>query len=148
MSVTVCAVVTLDTLAEKLVLAAPAGTDTETGTVTAALLLVTATAKPPLGAGVVKVTLQVSDPATVIDELAQLNPAREIPEEVAWPFPCSMTVPAIFPFELTALTLSCPVVSVADPGSKPTCIVILEPAASVAGSTPAFAVNALVEVLN
>ena len=39
-SVTVCAVVTLDTLAEKLVLAAPAGTDTETGTVTAALLLV------------------------------------------------------------------------------------------------------------
>ncbi len=148
-SVTVCVVVTPDTLATKLALAVPAGTVTEIGTVTAALLLARATAEPPLGAGAVKVTLQLSVPAPVNDEFAQLSPAREIPEEVACPLPCSLTVPATVVFALViALTLSCPVASVADAGSKPTCIFMLEPAAKVAGSAPAFAVNTDAEVFN
>jgi hypothetical protein len=48
------------------------------GTVTAALLLVTATLKPPLPAGPLSVTVQASLPAPVIDALLQdnaLNPA-------------------------------------------------------------------------
>ena len=148
-SVTVCVAVTPDTFATKLALAACEGTDTEVGTITALPLLARSTVKPPLGAGAVNVTLQVSVPAPIIDELAQLSPAREAPEEVACPLPCSLAVPATVTFALViALTLSCPVKSVADPGSKPTCTFMLEPAARVAGSPPAFAVNAGVEVLN
>jgi hypothetical protein len=147
--VTVCELGTPDTFATKLALALPAGTNTEIGTVTAALLLARATAKPPLGAAAVNVTLQVSVPAPVIDELAQLTPARETPAEVACPLPCSLAVLATVTFALVlTLTLSCPVMSVAVAGSKPTCTFMVEPAASVAGSAPAFAVNADVEVLN
>ena len=76
--VTACAVETDDTVAVNPAVVALAGTTTVTGTVTAALLLVTATLKPPLPAGPLSVTVQASLPAPVIDALLQdnaLNPA-------------------------------------------------------------------------
>jgi hypothetical protein len=92
-SVTVLAVLTVDTLAVKLALIAPDATVTEAGTVTAVLLLARLTAKPPLGAVAFSVTVQLSAPAPVIDPLEQLSPlstgtpvplkptALEVPEE-------------------------------------------------------------------
>jgi hypothetical protein len=116
-NVTVCDVLTLEALAGKLAFEAPEATDTEAGTVTALLLLARLTVKPPLGAGALKVTLQESEPAPIIDELAQLSPAREAVEEEE-PLPCNFTAPATVTFVLViALTLSCPMESVADPGS-------------------------------
>ena len=76
--VTACAVDTDDTVAVKPALVALAGTTTVAGTVTDALLLVTDTLKPPLPAGPLRVTVQASVPAPVIDALLQdsaLNPA-------------------------------------------------------------------------
>ena len=76
--VTACADVTDDTLAVNPALLALAGIVTVAGTVTAALLLVTDTLKPPLPAGPLSVTVQASLPAPVIDALLQdnaLNPA-------------------------------------------------------------------------
>jgi hypothetical protein len=70
-SVTVCAVDTDDTVAEKLVLVAPAGTVTEDGTVTAELLVAKFTASPPPLAAPFSVTVHVSVPDPVIDELVQ-----------------------------------------------------------------------------
>lgn len=115
--VAVCDVVTPDTVATKLALVEPEGTDTETGTVTAPLLLARPTAMPLLGAGALKVTLQESVPAPIIDELAQLSPAREAADE-ADPWPCNFTAPATFACAVViAFILSCPVESVAEPGS-------------------------------
>jgi hypothetical protein len=50
-----------------------AGTTTVAGTVTAALLLVNDTLKPPLPAGPLNVTVQASLPAPVIDALLPLT---------------------------------------------------------------------------
>ena len=61
--VTACAVVTEDTVAVNTALLALAGTTTVAGTVTAALLLVRPTLKPPLPAAVVSVTVHASLPA-------------------------------------------------------------------------------------
>ena len=72
--VTVCAVLTEETVAVKLALLAPAATVTEAGTVTALLLLARFTTNPPLAAAVFSVTVQVSVPAPVIDPLLQLSP--------------------------------------------------------------------------
>src|SRR6202161_2253906 len=81
--VTDCAVVTDDTVAVKPALVALAGTTTVAGTVTAALLLVTDTLKPPLPAGPLSVTVQASVPAPVIDALLQEsalnNPDTAVP---------------------------------------------------------------------
>lgn len=70
-SVAVWAVLTDATVAAKLVLAEPAGTVMEAGTVTAELLLESATVNPPLGAGALRAMVQVSLPDPVMDELAQ-----------------------------------------------------------------------------
>ena len=70
-SVTVCALDTADTVAEKLALLAPAATFTDAGTVTAVLLLARLTENPPLAAAALRVTVQASDPAPVMVELAQ-----------------------------------------------------------------------------
>lgn len=61
-------------VAVKLLVAAPAATLTFAGTPTAELLLARLTANPPLGADSVSVTVQLSVPAPVIDELPQLSP--------------------------------------------------------------------------
>lgn len=116
-SVTVCEVVTLDTFAAKVALVAPVGTNTTAGTVTEPLLLAKLTMMPLLGADAVKVTLQESALVPIIDEFAQLKPAKEATDE-ADPLPCSFTDPQTFTFLLViAFTLSSPVESVADPGS-------------------------------
>ncbi len=75
-SVAVCVELTEDTVAEKLALAALAGTRIEVGTTTAVLLLVRLTLRPPVDAGPVKVTAQVSAPAPLIAELVQDRPLR------------------------------------------------------------------------
>jgi hypothetical protein len=69
--VTACVVETDDTVAVNPALVALAGTTTVAGTVTAALLLVKDTLKPPLPAAPLSVTVQVSLPAPVIDALLQ-----------------------------------------------------------------------------
>ncbi len=115
-SVTVCEAPTLDTLAAKLALFAPCGTNTETGTLTALLLLARLTVMPPAGACALNVTLQLSVPAPIIDELVQLTPDNEGVEEE--PLPCNFIVSPTLTLELvTPFTLNCPVESVADPGS-------------------------------
>jgi hypothetical protein len=71
--VTVCAVLTEDTVAVNPAVFAPAATLTEAGTVTAVLLLARLTANPPEAAAVFNVTVQLSVPAPVIEPLVQLN---------------------------------------------------------------------------
>jgi len=74
-SVAVCDVVTDDTVAANPALVAPAGTSTEAGTARAALLLLSATVRPPDGAAAVSETVQRSLPVPLIDPLAQFSPA-------------------------------------------------------------------------
>jgi hypothetical protein len=76
-SVTACAVLTEETVAEKLALVAPAATVTEAGTVTAALPLARFTVKPPLAAAVFNETEQASVPAPVMDEFVHASFASE-----------------------------------------------------------------------
>ena len=64
----------------KPALVALAGTVTEAGTVTAALLLDRLTLNPPLGADLLSVTVHASVPAPVIDEFAQEKALK-----VRWP---------------------------------------------------------------
>jgi hypothetical protein len=76
-SVTDCEVLTADTAAWKVALLAPEATVTDAGTETALLLLVRSTTNPALGAVDVRLTVQRSLPAPVIEELAQLSPERD-----------------------------------------------------------------------
>jgi hypothetical protein len=81
-SVAVCVVLTAETVAEKAALVAAAATVTVAGTVTDELLLARLTANPPLGAAPFSVTVQLSVPAPVSDELEQeseLSVARPVP---------------------------------------------------------------------
>jgi len=71
--VTVCAVLTEETVAVKVAVVAPAATVTEAGTATDELLLARLTAKPPVGAAAFRVTVQLSVPAPVIEPLTQLS---------------------------------------------------------------------------
>ena len=73
-NVTVCDVLHEFTVAEKLALVAPAGTVTDDGTVTAALLLERFTGNPPVAAAAFSVTVQLSVPVLFIEPLAQLSP--------------------------------------------------------------------------
>ena len=72
--VTVCEVVTADTVAINAWLVAPEGTVMEVGTVTALPPLARLTTIPPLGAPVVNNTVHVSVPAPVIVVFAHLRP--------------------------------------------------------------------------
>jgi len=96
-------VVVADTVAVKAALLAPAGTVTDVGTETAALLLLRLIASPPAPAGVVSVTEHASFPAPVIDALLQLI-ALSAPAE-ACPVPLRLIVAepaAVFAFSTTA----------------------------------------------
>jgi hypothetical protein len=73
-NVTVCAVLTEFTVAEKLALLDPAATVTDAGTVIAELLLDRLTVNPPVAAAALSVTVQLSVPVLFIEPLAQLNP--------------------------------------------------------------------------
>jgi hypothetical protein len=75
-SVTVCEVLTEETVAMKLAAVAPAVTVTVAGTVTAELLLARLTIKPPLPAAVLRVTVQLSVPAPVIDPFVHVKKLR------------------------------------------------------------------------
>lgn len=144
--VAVCEEATAAILAAKFALVTPEATITEDGTVTALLLLARLTTAPPLGAAEVKVTVQSSAPAPFIEGCAQLRPDSA----VFSPAPCSFTVPPPR-FAASAemvVTLTCPVVTVADPGSKLTWTTILPPGGRVLGSVPALTVNALLELLS
>jgi hypothetical protein len=72
-NVTACAVLTVETVAVKLADVVPPVTVTLAGTVTAELLLARLTVKPLLAAAVFRNTVQLSDPAPVIDPLVQLR---------------------------------------------------------------------------
>ena len=147
-SVTVCAEVTEATLAEKLALVAPEITVTEAGMLIELLLLARLTAIPMLGALLLIVTVQLSGPALLIDVLAQLN-AESDAEFDDEPLPCSLIeLPVLRLWLISADTLSSPVSSVVDPGSKLTCATTLPPAGRVSGNVPDCTVNAVVELLN
>lgn len=72
-NVTICVVETGEATAEKLALVAPAATITEDGTVTADILLDRLTAWPPSGATALNVTVQLSLPAPVSEDDAQVS---------------------------------------------------------------------------
>lgn len=108
-NVAACVEATGDTLAEKTILAAPAGTVTESGTVTARLLLARLTGSPPVSAAALSVTVQLSVPPPVIDPLVQLSalstgtpvplrlteveaPVEELLAMVSWPVAAPVAV--------------------------------------------------------
>jgi hypothetical protein len=71
--VAVCAVATAPIEAVKLAVNEPPGTVIAAGVVTAALLLVRLAVKPPLAAAALRVTVQESAPAPVIEPLEHIN---------------------------------------------------------------------------
>ena len=73
-SVAVCAEVTDAIVAENVALALLVEIFTEAGTATAELSLARFTVTPPLGAGVFRLTVQLSVPEPVKVALVQLNP--------------------------------------------------------------------------
>ena len=93
--VTACAVVTDDTVAVNPALLALAGTTTVAGTVTAALLLVRPTLKPPLPAAAVNVTVHASLPDPVIDALLQESALRAPGTAVPVPVRLITAVPLV-----------------------------------------------------
>lgn len=100
------AIVTDDMVDIKLALVAPEATVTEVGTETAEMLLESATVSPPEPAGAVRITVQLSVPAPVIESLIHVRPLSA-PGAVS-PVPLSTTV-----------RVSLPVVSVIDPVCVP-----------------------------
>ena len=115
-NVAVCAVVTADTVAVKLALFEPAATVTEVGIATAVLLLARLTTIPPLGAVPFRLTVHASEPAPIIEVLAQLRLEMEgVPFD---PCPCNFTVPETVVEEvLMAVRVNCPAESVSAFGS-------------------------------
>jgi hypothetical protein len=109
--VAVCAVVTAETVAEKLALVAPAATVTEVGTVTAVELLDRVTTWPPVGAAAFKSTLQPSVAAPVSDASIQPSPLG-----MAWPVPLSVMVEVV-PAEELLVRVTVPLVAPAVVGS-------------------------------
>ena len=110
--VAVCAVETEAAVAVKLALVAPAATVTVEGTVTAAFPLVRLTAWPPVGAAALRVTVQESVPAPVIDAFEQATALGTLE-----PVPLRETVAIPFALELLAM-LNWPVAEPAALGSN------------------------------
>lgn len=117
--VTVWEVDTAATFAVNVALFAPEGTVTDAGTVIAPPLLARFTGRPALGAAPLMLTVQLSVPAPIMEELAHDNPDNDAADE---PLPCSLTeLVAAWVVELvSAVTLSSAVVSVVVPGSNRT----------------------------
>ena len=131
-NVTDCAELTANAFAVKLTLVALAGTVTDDGTVTAALLLERFTIIPPLGAELLNVTVHASVPAPVIDALLQESALNvDEFEKEADPLPCSFAVAERL--EEGVIMLNCPVISVAALGLKCTFRLSVPPAARVRG---------------
>ena len=111
-NVTVCAVLTVETVAVKLALVAPAATVTLAGTVTAELLLARLTANPPLAAAAFSVTVQLSVPAPVIVPLVQVRPLN-----TGTPVPLK-PIRVDVPLAELLVSVSCPVAAPAVLGSN------------------------------
>jgi hypothetical protein len=114
-------VLTEETVAEKLTLVVPEATVTEAGTVTAELLLIKPTLRPPLAAAAFSVTVQASVPAPVIEEFEQVSelttgtpvPLRlievEVPdEELLERMSEPVTEPAVVGLNSTVSVVVCP----------------------------------------
>jgi hypothetical protein len=93
-SVTVCVVVTADTLAVNTAVTDPAGIVIDAGKTTAVLLLLKLTAIPPVGALDASVAVQVSLPSPIIDAFA-----HEIPLNGGPGIPAALAAIVIFPAE-------------------------------------------------
>jgi hypothetical protein len=113
--VAVCAVVTEAIAAEKATPVELAGTVTVAGRVTAASLLERLTLSPPLPAAVVRVTVQASVPAPVIEPLVQER-ALSVPGAAA-PVPLRLIIADGFVEELLVKMIA-PVTCVVVEGSK------------------------------
>jgi hypothetical protein len=111
-SVTVVAVLTVETVAEKLAVVAPADTVTDAGTVTALLLLVMPTANPPLAAAAFSVTVQLSVPALLMEPFAQVRPVS-----TGTPVPLRLTT-VDEPVDELLVSVSAPVAAPAAVGSN------------------------------
>jgi len=111
-SVAVCAVLTAVTVAVKLALVAPAATVTVAGTVTAELLLARFTAKPPVAAATLTVTVQLSVPAPVIEPFVQLSPVS-----TGTPVPLNATV-VVVPVDELLVSVNDPLAAPATVGSN------------------------------
>jgi hypothetical protein len=109
---TVAAVLTVETVAEKLAVVAPAATVTVAGMVTALLLLIRLTGNPPLAAATFSATVQLSVPAPVIDPLEQVSPVS-----IGKPVPLRLTVVDV-PVEELLVRVSAPAVAPAAAGSN------------------------------
>jgi hypothetical protein len=136
-SVAVCAELTADAVAEKLAVVDPATTVTEAGTLTAELLLARFTAKPPLAAAALTVTVQLSLPAPVTAawlQLKELNSGEFVALAVV-PTPLSPIVS--FPSAVALLPiLNCPAAVPVALGEKFTFNIYVPPAAIVIGRSP------------
>ena len=119
---------TVETVAPKLALAAPAGTVTAAGTATAVALLDRLTAWPPVPAVAFSVTVQVSVPAPVIEPFAQLRPLR-----TGWPVPLRLIVDAV-PVDELLVSVIAPLTAPAAVGLKATVSVAVWPGFSVSGN--------------
>ncbi len=127
--VTVCAVLTEETVAAKVAVVEPAATVTEAGTVTDELLLARLTLKPPLGAAALSATVQESVPAPVIDPLAQLSEDRFVAgagADAAAPS-CRAKV-SVTPLALAVRVTVCAVLTEVTVAAK---VAVVEPAATV-----------------
>ena len=110
--VTVVVVLTANAVAANVALVAPEATVTEPGTTMEALLLARLTARPVLGAAADKVTVHVSVPAPIMDELAHFR----LCSDAVVPLPCSLIVLddfVVVPEVVIVVTLRVPVESVA-----------------------------------
>lgn len=128
--VAVCVVVTVETVAVNAALVDPADTVTEAGTVTALLLLVSVTASPPDAAADVRLTVQASVPAPVIELLVQ-ETAFSVPL-VDCPVPLRL-ITAVPLVEELLVIVSEPLAAPAVVGSKVTVNVTFCPGVRVTG---------------
>jgi hypothetical protein len=125
-----CAVVTEAIFAAKDALDAVAGTVTELGTVTALLLLASATLTPPVGADPDRLTVQESASAPVMEVLLQYTALTV--GATAVPVPVKLTVAAGALLEM----VNCPVEELAVAGSNWTVSTAAWPGVRVAGKLP------------
>ncbi len=125
--VMVCVLDTEETVAENVAVVAPAATVTEAGTVTAELLLARFTVNPPVAAAAFSVTVQLSVPDPVMDELVQ-----ESPVSTGTPVPLrAMVVEA--PAEELLVRVNWPVAAPAAVGSNCTVSIVELPELRVTG---------------
>ncbi len=128
-------VLTAAAFAANIALVAPAATVTDDGTVSAEVLLERFTARPPVGAKMLDITVHVSVPDPEICALAQLNPLSAAVWPDFDPLPWSLTVRDGVE-ELLVMTLKEAVESTASVGLKCTLRFRLLPPARFTGRVP------------